>query len=67
MSVAFFSKTVNFSARRSIRATYLEPPALPDVPDARRIAARSNEEIPVATFADAWSREAWAEFCGAFG
>ncbi len=63
VSVAFFSETVNFSARRSIKATYLE---LPDVPDVPRIAARSSEEIPVATFADAWSNRAWAEFCGAF-
>ena len=67
VSVAFFSKTVNFEARRSIKATYLEPPALPDVPDVRGRSARAAEEVPVATFADAWSRDAWDEFCGAFG
>lgn len=67
VSVAFFSKTVNFSARRSIKATYLEPPDLPDLPDVPGISARRSDEIPVATFADAWSERAWTEFCGAFG
>jgi hypothetical protein len=61
VSVAFFSKTVTFGAQRSIKATYLEAPALPGR------SARAAEEVPVATFADAWSPDAWNEFCGAFG
>jgi hypothetical protein len=66
VSVAFFSESVEFSARRSIKATYLEPPTLPDVPDVPGVTARRSEEVPVATFADAWSDRAWADFCGAF-
>jgi hypothetical protein len=58
--VAFFNESVEFPARRSIKATYLDPPEVPG------ISARRSEEIPVATFADAWSNRAWADFCGAF-
>ena len=62
VSVALFSKTVNFNAERTIKGTYLEGSS-----GARAIGARSSDEVPVATFADAWSDSAWAEFCGAFG
>ncbi len=62
VSVAFFSKTVNFEAQRTINATYLEGPA-----GRAAVSARSGGEVPVATFADAWDERAWADFCGAFG
>lgn len=62
VSVALFSKTVNFSAERTIKGTYLEGSG-----EARAIGARSEARVPVATFTDAWSERAWAEFCGAFG
>jgi hypothetical protein len=62
VSVALFSKTVEFDAERTIKGTYLEGAG-----EARGIGTRSETEVPVATFADAWSDRAWAEFCGAFG
>ena len=50
------------NAERTIKGTYLDGSS-----GARAIGARSSDEVPVATFADAWSDSAWAEFCGAFG
>lgn len=61
VSVAFFSKSVTFEIERTLKATYIE------APDAPSVRSRSSEEVPVATFADAWNADAWGEFCGAFG
>lgn len=66
VSLAFFSESVTFEVKRTINATYLDPPSLTGA--ARpAVGARSAEEIDPATFADSWSQRAWAEFCGAFG
>ncbi len=64
VSVAFFSKTVEFSAERTFNAAYIDPPG---ARASRALSSRSSDEVPVATFADAWSAGSWAEFCGAFG
>jgi len=60
VSVAFFSESVTFEVERTMKAAYIDPGSL-----GRR--ARSAGEIPVATFRDAWSSEAWGQYCGAFG
>lgn len=67
VSLAFYTESVTFEVKRSINATYLEPPTLRRRSGRRALDARASGEIDPATFADAWDERAWAEFCGAFG
>lgn len=63
VSVAFFSKSVSFTAERSINGTFLDG----NSPPLGGASAR-NDQGPAApvTFADTMPEEAWAEFCEAF-
>lgn len=61
VSVAFFSESVTFEVERTMKAAYIDPASA-----VRGRRPRSAGEIPVATFRDAWTADAWSQYCGAF-
>lgn len=61
VSVALFSKTVEFSIERSFKGARIPAP-----PSSLRALPRAEEPQEAVVFRDSMSRDAWSDYCGAF-